>query len=316
MLRKTLFLMALFCAIYQQHLYSQSITCLDHAKYWHLRQKLISDLLVIGNENIPCTDYDINPGYYGGCGLSMPTERYNTSSSFFAGNGKNHIGWGDGTSNLGWYIAVLATELKLLYNNNQNWKPTQYELYCALKAYERIDETTESIAFPYESYFGGNIGAPSECDLRDLNGFFIRDDVDSNLFKNHSAFAAKYQAFDNTSLIHTLSLSYGGTSNPSNCLDYPSPDQCAYLFMGFALVDKCLGGFPVKQTNSPRFYTPPGPNQTNVDLVQLAETYTYNIATFYMNSDLHPLLANGEDFNYDNILGFGTGYGFCNAEQK
>jgi hypothetical protein len=49
------------------------------------------------------------------------------------------LNFSDQTMELGWYIGLLATEYKILADENQNTDNTLYELYCAYKAYERLD---------------------------------------------------------------------------------------------------------------------------------------------------------------------------------
>ena len=182
MLLKTLWVTVLLCSL-QQFLYSQiggyTLNGGIHYKYWHYRQKLISDFLVIGNEDPLTCQFTKGTSKFGGSGLSIPAcWRYETSDPTL-----NHYNWGDGTGELGWYIGVLATELRLLYNYNQDYTSTQYELYCALKAYERLDRSCEAIAYPFTS--------TTRCNT--INGMFVRDDVDATLMDQHIAFKAKIQ---------------------------------------------------------------------------------------------------------------------------
>ncbi len=285
MLRKTLFLMALLCSI-NQHLHGQYyFSCLDQAKYWHYRQKLISDMLVMGyNGSIPAT-FTPSTGNFGGCGLSIPCYWRYDQKDATTGIPTNHINWGDGTSQLGWYIAVLATELKLLYDNNQNWAPTQYELFCALKAYERMDENCEAIAYPLSA-------TNDRSDPKNLNGFFLRDDVDANLLNNvnQPALMAKYQAWSSDlsgSQVGTLNPDQSNNENTIGSNTYPSQDQVAYLFMGFALVNKCLSSLP----QNVYYYTPPTPGSTPVNLINLAQGYTTKIANFFTVNSCSPYIG-------------------------
>jgi len=133
----------------------KKITAQTHQKYWHYRQRLISDFLVEGLANYSANqpfDYTKDQTrHYGGYGLSIPSgNRYNNGNSYIP---TNSYQWGDGSSNLGWYIAVLATELRLLYNNNQDYSGTQQELYYAVKAYQRLDANCEAIAYDEPGYF-------------------------------------------------------------------------------------------------------------------------------------------------------------------
>ena len=150
--------------------------------------------------------------------------------------------FGDQTCMLGWNIGVLATEYKLLYNSKQDVNNTLYELYCAFKAYKRLDLC--------EAYEPWNVTSS-------YNGFFIRDDVPTDFVAN------RYQHFNKN-----IDLPYG--LNPMNGDIYKicctnssyeadqqrippngqgldkrgynsmSQDQAIHLFLGFALTHKCL----------------------------------------------------------------------------
>lgn len=101
-----------------------------------------------------------------GPGCSLPASIRNTYDDNY--NGRETIKWGDGTIDLGMYISVLATEFKLLHDENKNTAETLTELYYALEAFNRLD------------YFGDTcFGMPPE-----LNGFFIRSDAGAGLFNN------------------------------------------------------------------------------------------------------------------------------------
>lgn len=74
----------------------------------------------------------------------------------------------DATIWMGYYMAILATEYRLLKDNGQDASETLTELKNAVTALIRLDLGAEK-AF---------LGKPS------LNGFFLRDDVDENFGKN------------------------------------------------------------------------------------------------------------------------------------
>lgn len=101
-----------------------------------------------------------------GPGCSLPASIRNTYDENY--NGRETIKWGDGTIDLGIYICVLATEFKLLNDENKYTEGTLAELYYALEAFNRLD------------YYGDTcFGMPPS-----LNGFFIRSDAGAGLF-NH-----------------------------------------------------------------------------------------------------------------------------------
>jgi hypothetical protein len=292
MFRKNLIYIVLLICFQQQFVSGQVITYLDHLKYWHYRQRLISDFLVIGIENDianqPFNYFNDNTtiGNYGGYGLSIPcAARYDQNKQFH-----NHCNWGDGTTYLGWYIGVLSTELRLLYNNQQNYSNTQYELFCALKAYERLDANCEAIAYPHtNNYLGSKV-----------NGLFIRDDVDYNLFANNLAFGSKLNTWDSD-----LKKAQNDGNN-----GFPSPDQCAHLFMGFALVEKCLSDDNGVAINALNNYTY---NGTTYNLIQLVQNYALAIGMFFEGNMEMGVLPNGKPYKNCDVLKYGAGYGFAYA---
>lgn len=120
-------------------------------KYLAYRQRLKSQFML-------CTG--------SGPGCSLPASIRNTYDENYSG--RETIKWGDGTIDLGIYISVLATEFKLLHDDNKNTKETLTELYDALEAFNRLD------------YYGDTcFGMPPS-----LNGFFIRSDAGAGIFNN------------------------------------------------------------------------------------------------------------------------------------
>ncbi|MDH5396763.1 MAG: hypothetical protein OEX02_01355 [Cyclobacteriaceae bacterium] len=138
--------------------------------------------------------------------------------------------WGDATIDLGWYIGVLATEFYLLRQNNQPVEYTAARLRSALLAYERLDLNSDILYYPHN--------ARSFSD-----GLFVRDDVVNRIFDT-TALAGFYKTAPTTPtsdgkfFIKSDFLS----NNPNDKMPniYPSPDQIAHLFLGFALVKKFL----------------------------------------------------------------------------
>jgi hypothetical protein len=126
-------------------------------KYWSYRHKLKTEYLKIGAE----------PGH------SLPAYQRNYFQE--CGDVDGNISFGDGVIDLGEYIAVLATEYKLLNDQNQDVTATANELYYALKAIGRLDGFAEV-------FFKPNPGTP------EYDGFFARSDVPSNMYQiiNHN----------------------------------------------------------------------------------------------------------------------------------
>jgi len=131
-------------------------------KYWKYRQELRDKFIVISGNveepgvNIPAADIH----YYGK---------------------KPYVGWGDGNSNMSHYLSMLATELWLLKNNNQDYSTTLKELYYAMLAMERLDLYSEQNFRKQENK--GNSVNPST----DINGFHSRDDVSQAFWDKYSS---------------------------------------------------------------------------------------------------------------------------------
>ncbi len=116
-------------------------------KYWNYRERLDKYFVVLDPSNRPGT---------------------NIPAAFIKGN---TIDYNDGNGTLQYYLGLLATEYALLKMNNLDYLQTKNQLKWALNAVDRIDLNAEK-------YFRDNGSVDSE---NDLNGFFIRDDVDENI---------------------------------------------------------------------------------------------------------------------------------------
>src|ERR1700741_283194 len=102
----------------------------NHRKYWYYRTRLVNDFLKVGisdGNSIPFSERGL---YYDGSSNASLTTAMKC---------------GDGTSKLGVYIGVLATEYKLLKINGQNTDKVLHELACALYALDRLDMNAEPL---------------------------------------------------------------------------------------------------------------------------------------------------------------------------
>lgn len=182
-------------------------------KYWFYHYRLVNDFLAKGE----------------GKGESLPMgER--------AVQGGNLAQWGDGTLVLAHYIAVLATEYKLLRDNNQLTDTTVQELYYAIKAFDRLDFYAESNT----KYCVEN---------KQINGFFMRDDVSSTFFgtqanpKHQKLAQGKTTHYPVNDVISDYRSHEDDYNNRSNEMSH---DQVWHLFTAFALVRRCLDyGSPI-----------------------------------------------------------------------
>ncbi len=194
------------------HLLSTSIMAqsnkLNIEKYWIYRDRLVHDFMLGIGPNI---------------GNSFPfMERYRYMYSK-----KAILYWDDATIGLGYYIAVLATEYKLLNDNKKNTNYTIRELYYALKALNNLDYYAETKYYDNK----GKAGSPS------LNGFFIRDLASDSMQKatNYSWYNTNYNLLDINKL-------YGGSIEncPNNSVAEMSKDQVIFLMVGLRLVQKFI----------------------------------------------------------------------------
>jgi len=181
---------------------------LNSDKYWVYRDRLVHDyMLGIGPEN----------------GKSFPfMERYRYSHSKSA-----TLYWDDATIGLGYYIAILATEYKLLNDNKKNTDNTIMELFFALEALNNLDYKAET------RYFNSSNkqGKPS------LNGFFIRELASDSMQK-----ATNYTWYNtNTNLLKVDKL-FGESINnsPTQSKAEMSKDQVIFLMVGLRLVQKLI----------------------------------------------------------------------------
>jgi hypothetical protein len=131
-------------------------------KYVYYKQRFLNNFIAVGN----------------GMGESLPLDirRLNKINKTDQ-NGVHEFAIGDATVRLGWYIAVLATEYKLLNDQGLDTYQTRKELYYALEAFNCLDLNAES----YFNLAGtSNPNQAIKPPSSDLNGFFIRDDMTDN----------------------------------------------------------------------------------------------------------------------------------------
>lgn len=130
---------------------------INHRKYWYFKSRLINDFMKVGinqGDNI----FINQRGFY------------STSFDKIQG-GKNQIKVGDAISGLGYWLAVLSTEYELLRLSNQSTDSVIYQIYCTLYTINRLDLAAEKVL--------------NKCNNGALNGFFVRDDIYRDYFKNN-----------------------------------------------------------------------------------------------------------------------------------
>lgn len=204
----------IFLFLFQTFKVNSQNDLLNLKKYWFYRNSLVRDFMVKGD----CQ----------GCSLPMTARNY-LNLPIKQGE------WSDGTIHLANYISVLATEYKLLYDNNQPTDTTLQELCLAIKAFNRLDQTAES-------YFRC-LACPPTPLAGDLNGFFIRDDVDKTTFLiNHPSLQTPVIANE---AIDAIGSDFSSPDDVRN--KEMSHDQIWHLFIGFALISELLDDNPMSQ---------------------------------------------------------------------
>ena len=229
-------------------LFSQS-DFINHKKYWYYKTRLNSDFIKIGlnaGESIP-----FNQRGYDGANYQV----------FKPGQ---ELRAGDATVQLGCYLAVLATEYRLLKDNGQDLTKIKHEIFCALNAVNRVD-------YFAEYYFS------DATQSGNLNGFFMRDDFPNGFAKQNYSLFNYYnsapgqrdvngwptsfqvqekdrgftQTFDMGQAIsegvpggYAKSLALGNPKNKALEYKEESQDQTYYLLMGLALTSKLVDDVP------------------------------------------------------------------------
>lgn len=207
-------------------------------KYWHIRQNFLNKYVrVCDDPNDACDSWTTAYAQYNFCDTASWVNNLSGSqiTTYIT-----QSGWGipgenispgrivfgaDGTTDLGWWIAVLASEYRLLKDNNQPTHKTEWELYAAFRAFERMDYAAEHI-------FGNQLSA-SETQY-ELNGFFARGDATRDFLPEF--LPEVYQECQSASpYINLYDLHYKNSESIKNrgCM---SQDQVVHMMFGFAHV--------------------------------------------------------------------------------
>lgn len=105
----------------------------NQQKYWFMRQRLNEKFVKVGpdhGESLPAGAYQV-----------VAEGQWNNTTDI-----NKKIYWGSETpGRMGYYIGVLATEIKLLRDKGEDYSNTVMELYYALNAIDRLDDYGEII---------------------------------------------------------------------------------------------------------------------------------------------------------------------------
>jgi Secretion system C-terminal sorting domain len=191
--------------------------------YWHYRWRLVNYFEVVGM----------------GAGESTPAAYRN--GEFFP----NYMEWVDGPVVDGYYIGVLATEYRLLNENNQDCSETIMELYYALHAIFRLDSLADNKL---------GSGNPT-ISFSNFLGFVPGDDVPSDFV---STYSNELNLNISPSSIHWVTGSgkpvYVNSTSAeypdwlTDGTEYPSCDQYGSLLMGLALAAEYAPNYDVTFT--------------------------------------------------------------------
>jgi hypothetical protein len=135
----------------------------DHFEYWLFRYRLEEHYVFNQAHVYP----DASGCYDRGYGYSVPSTAAAVDPAFPDRYLNNY---GDGAFMLGWYIATLATEYKLLTDQNLPTDSTLRSLGLALEAIDRLDRMAEQV-HPYVN----TLFSTNDCS-GNLNGFMLRND--------------------------------------------------------------------------------------------------------------------------------------------
>lgn len=189
-------------------------------KYWYLKWRLKNYFMVEGE----------------GYGKTLPMGIRNTYvDNIHWSTGSN---FGDAPNYLAAYIGVLATEYKLLSDNNQNTSKTVEELYYALKAVIRLDNCEAQ--YPWKKPINKLDGA---CSRGDVYKGFVNDNYNA-LNKNLTWFNPQQNPGDPDEI--KFGNHYDPTNqNPDILTDdkesgMMSHDHISSMFVALALVKKFI----------------------------------------------------------------------------
>lgn len=179
-------------------------------KYWNYRDRLRKYFVVISNTDGP--------------GTNIPAISLNPTSKT--------LHWGDGNGTHQYYIGLLATEYALLAQSGLDVTQTRNELLYTLKALKRLDVNAEK-------WFRPN----GEVQSGDYNGFFLRDDIPSNLCNQY---ASSYPQLAGCNVSSCFSNNYN--SDPSKIGNdfVNSKDNVWHFLINLALVKALVSDAEIK----------------------------------------------------------------------
>lgn len=212
-------------------------------KYWKFRNDFVQKFVKIGleqGESLPA-------------GSLGPGDCHDNDGNGVANEyGKMH--WGDGMIRHGFYLRLLATEYALRKKNDLDTDGVLHELYYALNAIVRLDESAEpdlDELYNIEGFY-----------QPELNGFYLREDVGEDFCLNWETDQLNPRC---TNSAYYENNNYAKVHNPAIWLitkpeiqhrNSPSLDQMTSLLVGLSLVNKLVDNVEVQPNPliDPPFY--------------------------------------------------------------
>lgn len=214
--------------------FNQTYDALNLEKYWKFRNTFKEQFIKIGDgdgESLPAS-------------ALRPIDCVDNVAPNDGGDGAMH--WGDGMIRHGHYLALLATEYKLLKGAGKDVQPVLYEMYFALNAINRLDAKAENSQ-------GGFYNL--QLSQNNLNGFFIREDIPEDFSLHWSDEQMEMRCVESA---HYFNNNQAKITDPSNYLiasgnsyqNVPSNDQISSLLVGLSLIHKLVDNIYVQPPNS------------------------------------------------------------------
>jgi Secretion system C-terminal sorting domain len=234
--------------------YAQTET-LNLKKYWQYREKFKKHFVFYsqskgqftatnpsGGGGLPANSINDFTVVNGGIGENPSCERGFTNTAADPNASMGSRKYGDMMANYDTYLGFLATEYKLLKNENADVSGVLSELYYALYAVDRLDKRSDA-------YLGQNPTAPDNAD-----GFSTRDDVQSDL---GDIFFSEYEYTNNprdryrciSSSANDIKGIWDTAADPNsqfNSSNFISRDQLIGLIFGLRFVHKFVDNIYVK----------------------------------------------------------------------
>ncbi|MCC6768091.1 MAG: T9SS type A sorting domain-containing protein [Bacteroidia bacterium] len=188
------------------------------ATYVQLRERLINKYLIVGE----------------GHGCSLPASWYDSTRSQLVYEDET-------TRQLGWYLALLATEHHLNELHGKDNQATRRELYFAIRAIQRLDRYAEylqcspasTLSWDEQSKrYNTNTSCWSDTIENNLNGYIMREDIPPGWHKRFPGDQPVRHGNGYSNWI--VQDKFNKSPNPA------SQDQIYHLLFGFAFIQKYL----------------------------------------------------------------------------